>query len=221
MRTLPRLTALLLAGIAAAGCSSRELEDQLAQRDDQISAMEAENQELRSRMAQKEATISDMRNRLAEKPKEVVVERVVQAPPSRPAAALAEAGFRVDERSDGTAVVLEGGILFDSGQAVLTAAGKSAIGKLVKVLSSQHAGRRIRIEGHTDNQPIRVNSRGWKSNWDLSYARAKAVFDELAAAGVAVKHLSIACYADTRPRGDNRSDAGRLQNRRVEVLLEK
>jgi len=127
----------------------------------------------------------------------------------------------VDERAEGTAVVLEGGILFESGQAILTAAGKASIDKLVRILKSEYAGRKISIEGHTDNQPIRITARGFKSNWDLSYARAKAVFDELSAAGIPTGTMAIACFADTRPRANNKTDGGRRENRRVEVLLEK
>jgi chemotaxis protein MotB len=221
MHRLLRFALASSLGLAAAGCSTRELEEQLVERDQEIAALQQENQDLRGRIANKEGSIQDLRSKLAEKPKEVIVEKPVPVVPSKPATALSEAGFKVDERAEGTAVVLESGILFESGQAVLTGSGKAAIAKLVKVLKSEYAGRKLRVEGHTDNQPIRITSKSFKSNWDLSYARAKAVFDELAAAGVATAAMSISCYADNRPRASNRAESGRKENRRVEVLLER
>ncbi|KAF0245481.1 MAG: chemotaxis protein [Planctomycetota bacterium] len=219
MRAIAKALAAGALGLAAAGCSTTELEEQVRDRDQEIAVLQQENQDLRNRIASKEGSLQDLRTRLAEKPKEVIVERTVTVP-AKPATALTEAGFKVDERADGTAVVLESGILFDSGQATLTPAGKEAIAKLVKVLKKDYANRKIRVEGHTDNQPIRImTTRGYKSNWDLSYGRSKSVFDELNGAGVA--KMSIGCYADTRPRADNKSEPGRKENRRVEVLLEK
>ena len=220
MRATLRFLAAGALGLGLAGCSTTKLEEQLADRDQEVATLQQDNQDLRNRVASKEGTLQDLRKQLAEKPKEVIVEKQVPVAPAKPATALTEAGFKVDERADGTAVVLESGILFESGQSALTPAGKEAIAKLVKVLKKDYAGRKIRVEGHTDNQPVRVTTtRGYKSNWDLSYGRAKSVFDELSGASVA--RMCIGCYADTRPRGDNKTDKGRQENRRVEVLLEK
>lgn len=208
---------------ALAGCSVTKYEEQIQSRDQEIAELQQQNADMRSRIAQKEGALVDLRKKLSEKPKEVIVEKPVPAEPvqARPAVALKNAGFQVDERADGTAVVLEGGILFESGQAVLTAAGKASIAKLVPILKAEYPGQRFRIEGHTDNQPIRITSRGFRSNWDLSYARAKAVFDALQESGIPVARMSIGCYADTRPRANNKVEAGRRENRRVEVLLER
>ncbi len=219
MRAFAKALAVGALGLAAAGCSTTELEEQVRDRDQEIATLQQDNADLRNRIAAKEGSLQDLRQQLAEKPKEVIVEKTVTVP-AKPATALTDAGFKVDERADGTAVLLESGILFESGMANLTPAGKESIAKLVKVLKKDYPGRKIRVEGHTDNQPIRImTTRGFKSNWDLSYGRAKSVFDELSAAGVA--KMCIGCYADTRPRADNKSEAGRKENRRVEVLLEK
>ncbi|MCE9582451.1 MAG: OmpA family protein [Planctomycetes bacterium] len=222
MRPIARLLAAGVLGLTAAGCSTEKWEQQVQDRDQEIATLQQDNQDLRNRVATKEGSLQDLRRQLAEKPKEVIIEKPVVVAPAKPATALTEAGFKVDERADGTAIVLESGILFESGQASLTPAGKASIEKLVKVLKKDYAGKRIRVEGHTDNQPVRImTSRGYRSNWDLSYGRSKSVFDELSGAGVGSTKMSIACYADTRPRSDNKTEAGRKENRRVEVLLEK
>jgi chemotaxis protein MotB len=209
-----------VAGLALAGCSTTKFEEQISAQEAEISDLQQENAELKSRVAQKEATLADMRQRLSEKPKEVIVEKPAPAP-ARPAAALEQAGFKVDERAEGTAVVLESGILFESGQAALTAAGKATIEKLLRVLKAEYPARRIRIEGHTDNQAIRYRTNGFRNNWELSFGRAKSVLDVLTGGGVPATRLSIGCYADTKPRSTNASEAGRKENRRVEVLLER
>jgi flagellar motor protein MotB len=219
MRAIAKAFAIGALGFTAVGCSTTELEEQVRDKDQEIAMLQQENQDLRNRIASKEGSLQDLRHQLSEKPKEVIVEKTVTVP-AKPATALTEAGFKVDERAEGTAIVLESGILFESGQASLTPAGKESIAKLVKVLKKDYAGRKIRVEGHTDNQPIRImTTRGFRSNWDLSYGRAKSVFDELNATGVT--KMCIGCYADTRPRADNKSEPGRKENRRVEVLLEK
>ncbi len=219
MRAFAKALAVGVLGLTAAGCSTTELEEQVRDRDQEIAVLQQDNADLRNRIAAKEGSLQDLRGQLAEKPKEIIVEKTVMVP-AKPATALTDAGFKVDERADGTAVLLESGILFESGMANLTPAGKDSIAKLVKVLKKDYPGRKIRVEGHTDNQPIRImTTRGFKSNWDLSYGRAKSVFDELSQAGVA--KMCIGCYADTRPRADNKSETGRKENRRVEVLLEK
>ncbi|MEZ4224535.1 MAG: OmpA family protein [Polyangiaceae bacterium] len=76
------------------------------------------------------------------------------------------------------------------------------------------------IEGHTDNVPI---SRGrFRSNWELSTARAISVMRELAAKHeVPAMRVRVAGYADSKPIAKNEIPEGRSKNRRVEFLFEK
>ena len=76
----------------------------------------------------------------------------------------------------------------------------------------------IRVEGHTDNREIKTDK--YPSNWELSAARAVSVVKYLSdREGVPVGKLSAAGYADSRPIGDNRTEAGRASNRRTEIIL--
>ncbi|MBJ8191462.1 OmpA family protein, partial [Bacillus cereus] len=80
----------------------------------------------------------------------------------------------------------------------------------------------ISIEGHTDNIPFTrsSNSSTYKDNWELSGARALSVLrffldrEQLSPSG-----FQYAGYADTRPVGDNSTEAGRQKNRRVEITV--
>lgn len=77
----------------------------------------------------------------------------------------------------------------------------------------------IAIEGHTDDIPIRTGR--FRSNWDLSAARASSVANALLATGtVAPARLRVHGFAETRPRVDNQTAAQRAQNRRVELVID-
>lgn len=92
---------------------------------------------------------------------------------------------------------------------------------LTKVGASvaQTSGR-LFIEGHTDNVPVVFNER-FRSNWDLSGARAGSVADFMSAqAGIAPGRMSVSGYADTRPIAGNDDPAGRARNRRIEVIVD-
>jgi chemotaxis protein MotB len=77
----------------------------------------------------------------------------------------------------------------------------------------------LTIEGHTDNIPI--STARFKSNWDLSAARASAVTNTLLFnPQVAPERLSLRGYADTKPRVANDTSESRAMNRRVEIIID-
>lgn len=111
-------------------------------------------------------------------------------------------------------------VLFDSGQAQVKPAGIKVLQQVGDVLSKV-SDKQIRIEGHTDNVPIstKLQSR-FKSNWELSTARATTVVRHLIEkGGVDRQHLSAVGYADTHPVASNDSEEGRASNRRIEIVL--
>ncbi|MBN1467511.1 MAG: OmpA family protein [Fusobacteriaceae bacterium] len=76
----------------------------------------------------------------------------------------------------------------------------------------------VAVEGHTDNVPIKTFQ--FPSNWELSGGRAAAVVRYFLNKNVEIeKRLSIAGYADTRPKAVNTSIEGRSKNRRVEIVI--
>jgi chemotaxis protein MotB len=79
---------------------------------------------------------------------------------------------------------------------------------------------RVFIEGHTDNVPVVFNDR-FRSNWDLSGARAGAVADFMTTqGGVTPGRVSVAGFADTRPIDSNDNAQGRSRNRRIEIIID-
>lgn len=81
-------------------------------------------------------------------------------------------------------------------------------------------GGRVTVEGHTDDIPLTGHYR-YRSNWDLSGARASSVADYLTGyAGVPRERVVVRGMADTRPVAANDTREGRAKNRRIEVLVD-
>jgi chemotaxis protein MotB len=105
---------------------------------------------------------------------------------------------------------------FNSGQAELLPGAAEKIEKIAKVLSKP--GLEIRVEGDSDNQPIHNDQ--FRSNWELSTARAMAVLRLLVDdAGFDPKKLSASGYGEFRPVADNATPEGRRMNRRVDLVV--
>jgi chemotaxis protein MotB len=113
-------------------------------------------------------------------------------------------------------VELAENILFDSGRADLKQAGQAALVEVADVLKTI-PNRDFQIAGHTDNIPI--HSHRYRSNWELSTARAVTVTRFLAEQGVTRERLSAAGHAETQPVASNETPEGRQQNRRIEIVL--
>lgn len=112
-------------------------------------------------------------------------------------------------------VELPEGVLFASGRADLKEEGQGTLAEVAKVLSEIDA-RDFQVAGHTDNIPVR---RRFRSNWELSTARAVTVAKFLIENGVSAGRLSAAGYADTQPVSENDTAEGRAKNRRIEIAL--
>ena len=105
---------------------------------------------------------------------------------------------------------------FDEGRAELKETAKSALLRIVPILkrSNNHVG----IEGHTDNMPI--NTREFRSNWELSTRRATEVVRYLVEKhGFPPNRISASGYAEYRPVAANDTEQNRALNRRIEIIL--
>jgi chemotaxis protein MotB len=121
-----------------------------------------------------------------------------------------------DER--GLIITLASDSFFKSGSADLEIEEtRETLMRLGQFLSSGDLSkRRFRIEGHTDSNDA---GGSWKSNWELSTARALNVLHTLADFGANERQFSVAGYADTRSVYANDTAEGRAYNRRVDVII--
>lgn len=109
-------------------------------------------------------------------------------------------------------------VLFDSGKAKIRTEAYSTLDKVATVLQENVPDLNIGVEGHTDNVPIKASS--WKSNWELSTARALSVLHYLVdEKGISPERVSAIGYGEYRPVAGNDNREGRQMNRRVEVVI--
>ncbi len=128
-----------------------------------------------------------------------------------------ENGVSVEMNERGLVVTFIAEVLFDSGNAKIRTEADEVLNKVADVINAQVADRNIAIEGHTDNEPIKKS--GWKSNWELSTARATSVLHYLEEKGTAPQRLQATGYGEYHPVGTNETKEGRQKNRRVEIII--
>jgi len=124
--------------------------------------------------------------------------------------------LRMSEK--GLVITFVADVLFDSGKAKVRTSAYGSLDKVARVLEDNVPQLNVGIEGHTDNVPIK--SSGWKSNWELSTARALSVLHYLVDnKGISPDRVSAIGYGEYRPVASNDTKEGRQLNRRVEIVI--
>lgn len=128
--------------------------------------------------------------------------------------------IKVTQIRDRLTVNLVEKILFDSGKAEVKAQGKEVLKKVGNILKDVK-DKDIRIEGYTDNVPIKGTLRQkFPTNWELSTQRATNVLHFLQDdGGVDGTRLAAVGFGEFRPIAANDTPEGRAENRRIEIVL--
>lgn len=133
-------------------------------------------------------------------------------------------GNRQDIRVVGDRFVFQSEVLFDSGQAAINPAGRGELDQLASALIvlekeiPTDIAWVLRVDGHTDRRPVSSNGL-FKSNWDLSAARAIAVVQYLMDKGVSPTRLVAAGFGEYQPIDLGSSEEALRRNRRIELKL--
>ena len=123
-------------------------------------------------------------------------------------------GLKLESR--GLVISLRESGFFASGEDEVSPSSLAALGKIAAVI--QGLPNPMRLEGHTDSVPIH-NSR-FRSNWELSAARAIAMLEVLASRyQIPRTRMAVAGYAENAAADTNDTDEGRAHNRRVDLVL--
>ncbi len=115
-------------------------------------------------------------------------------------------------------IILTGDLLFPQGESVLSENARDSLLKITAAI--RYTPYMINVVGHTDNIPMRSGK--FKSNWELSVARASSVvrylIDEI---HMDPSQFVISGYSSYRPVAPNTTAENRAKNRRVEIIISK
>ncbi|MCZ6574037.1 MAG: OmpA family protein [Planctomycetota bacterium] len=131
---------------------------------------------------------------------------------------LEASGVRVEGRGSGAAIILASDVTFKPGHSELSKQAMVTLDRVVIALKSIPGVQRIRVEGHTDSDPIRKS--GWSSNEALSQARAENVRKYLVEKGLDRSMVTKIGYGSARPVFPNDTAANKASNRRVEIVVD-
>jgi outer membrane protein OmpA-like peptidoglycan-associated protein len=213
------LAAVASAMMLLGGCSNNKKQSELALQE--AAELREANERMDQSLREKDARIADLETRLANSTPAgapVVTAAPAQTnwqPPAQTFAAPPSDGpSEFTQQSNGDLVAtLAGNVLFDSGRATIKDSAKRQLDRIAREIRSQHRGAAIRVEGHTDSDPIRRSK--WASNDALSQARADAVKSYLAKAGVPTSKMESIGYGSSKPKST------KAASRRVEVVITK
>lgn len=111
-------------------------------------------------------------------------------------------------------------VFFESGRADINPKAEPLLDRISEILTEYDPSvKMVRIEGHTDNRPIKTKQ--YDSNWELSTSRAVNVLRRLLEISeLEPEKLSAVGYSEFYPIADNGKEAGRTKNRRVDFFIE-
>ena len=215
-----KYTLMMVASLLAAACVSPETHRQVVGANQALQALNADmaktQRDLAAENERLRAEVSDLGKRAADAAWIADQKKRLEAALAKYGAGTpaAQNGVELVQTPEGYAFRVAGGVLFASGQAALSEGGKKTLTELVSSLQN----RRIRVEGHTDDQKIQASQ--WGTNLRLSIERAMTVADFLThSGGLAAEKVGVAGYGEYRPAANGSDDASRQKNRRVEILM--
>jgi len=131
---------------------------------------------------------------------------------------LDKGDLQVEMRDKGLVVTVLNKILFDSGKTQLKTTALQTLHKVGQVLKYEVPEQLVLVEGHTDTDPIKYSN--FKSNWDLSAARAVEVVHYFVnEISIDPNRLVASGYGEFKPIVSNATVVGKSTNRRVEIVI--
>jgi len=206
MRLSRMTTAGLLTIICLGGCSAGELKQQNA-------LLTQENEGLRSELGQRNMALADAQATLREKDNELarLRDQPAQAPLAQVTGFESIPNVTTSYGAGEITVSVSSDVLFAPGKTALKSAAQHSLDEVAGVLNRSYGDYLIRVEGHTDKDPIRKS--GFKTNYHLGFERAYAVREYLVGKGVAAERISLSSYGPDQPQ------ATKDASRRVEIVV--
>jgi flagellar motor protein MotB len=158
---------------------------------------------LQAEIANRDAKIQELQTQLK-----------TPTPGEAPAPGIEGIETSYDPKTGEMTVRVPGDVLFSSGVATLKPEARGTLDKIANALKRDYSGKRVRVEGHTDADPLVKTKAQWTDNRNLSMARALAVTRYLEGKGVDPKLVATAGFGQYHPVGNDKS-----KNRRVEIVV--
>lgn len=117
-------------------------------------------------------------------------------------------------REGNLSMSVAGDVLFASGSTTINKTAEATLAKIADVLKQNYGAKAIRVEGHTDTDPISKTKNLYADNRDLSLKRAYSVTKFLETRGVQPERMETVGHGQYKPRSSNKKD-----NRRVEIIV--
>jgi len=191
-----------------------QLAEKLAAAEAERAKLATEKEQLSTEKAQLSQTVQEQEAELAK------LKATYDDLQDKMKAEIADGAIRLTQGEGRIQVDLVDKVLFDSGDASISARGQEVLTRLGGVLAKVE-DKHIQVSGHTDDSPPSTKLQGtFPTNWELSVARAVNVVRFLQdKGGVPARRLVAAGYGEMRPVSTNATPLGRARNRRIEVLL--
>jgi len=203
----------VLVAVLAAGCTNvKELQAQVADLNSQLADAQAERDRIQDEAQALRQQNQAMSERLNLAQQSLGEMEALRRKLGGDVSLSVKGGFITMELPDK--------VLYKSGEAKLTEKGKETLRRVASALNTEFAGEMVRVEGHTDSDPIRRTKDLYKSNWELSAARALEVVHFLTEqADVDPARIHAAAFGQHQPVAPNTSAANKQANRRVAVVI--
>lgn len=205
---LPYISFIVLLSLVTVGCSKSPNQEWRTLSREQSATIQSLNQEISRLNDELDDVISSREALISAK---VELEKKLGSELS-----TGDMSLQMQER--GLVVTLLDRVLFDSGKAELKESAAATLDKVGIILNEKVGNHFLYVEGHTDNVPIRYS--GWRSNWELSAARATEVVHFFIEQNVIDPYrLAAVGYGEFHPVASNEGEEGRMLNRRVEIVI--
>jgi chemotaxis protein MotB len=221
-------SAVLAAAALAGGCVSKgDFEKMQADKNKEISALQAQRTDLDGQVKALQQQQQDLRNQVVELSQQKAQLQTANTQTQSQYDALVrnlteevkKGELQVRQYKNMLTVDVAEQLFFDSGKAQLKDTGKAVLKKVADALKG-YEDKMIRVVGHTDNVPISGPlQKTYPTNWELSVARATTVVRFLQDVGIPPERMFATGRAEYAPVASNDTAEGRQKNRRIEITL--
>ena len=203
------LAAVSAAAVGCAGPSLQARYDQLAREQEDLLRQKAQAEaDLLACQARCESL--ERQRAVPEAPRAGVTPAPYEVPVEGPA------GLDIRRRGSDTVIDIPSDVFFASGSSTLNREGERAMGQVVEYIRRAHPGGMIRVEGHSDTDPIRRTKSKYHCNWELSFERSHAVVHHLVEkGGLDARRVVAEAHGEFHPA----HPSNKAKNRRVEIVI--